>query len=270
MMNEISIVSLSQLLNNIHLSQSHIDEAARFYIRHSNDQKSQQSLCEEWCNHFHFAKGNVDGDKVIISLLHMAQRVIESVIKFDGAYATMRDAFKKQIIKAFSILKDHNSSQDLKSQIKDLLKQWEEKQIFSKSDISIMNETIDPNKVTKDKTKTQFAPPQYLINYAKNYKELQIRLQKMNEYQTKLDDLINTGAQDKLNLYDQLLDQYSKSVESVQKYRQLVIKDIVDELKELDKIHSKSIIDLKYIAQRVSDLKTKKEKRIQNEYYNDQ
>ncbi|CAD8046691.1 unnamed protein product [Paramecium sonneborni] len=270
MMNEISIVSLSQLLNNIHLSQSHIDEAARFYIRHSNDQKSQQSLCEEWCNHFHFAKGNVDGDKVIISLLHMAQRVIESVIKFDGAYATMRDAFKKQIIKAFSILKDHNSSQDLKSQVKDLLKQWEEKQIFSKSDISIMLETIDPNKITKDKTKTQFAPPQYLINYAKNYKELQIRLQKMNEYQTKLDDLINAGAQDKLNLYDQLLDQYSKSVESVQKYRQLVIKDIIDELKELDKIHSKSIIDLKYIAQRVSDLKTKKEKRIQNEYYNDQ
>lgn len=33
-----------------------------------------------------------------------------------------------------------------------------------------MIETIDPNKVTKDKTKTQFAPPQYLINYAKNYK----------------------------------------------------------------------------------------------------
>lgn len=51
-----------------------------------------------------------------------------------------------------------------------------------------------------------------------------------------------------MNLYDALLESYTKSVESVTKYRQLVIKDIIDELKELDKIHSKSIVDLKYIA----------------------
>jgi len=44
------------------------------------------------------------------------------------------------------------------------------------------------------------------------------------------------------------LDHYSKSIESVQKYRQLVIKDIIDELKELDKAHYKSVIDLKYIV----------------------
>lgn len=33
-----------------------------------------------------------------------------------------------------------------------------------------MIETIDPNRVAKDKSKTHFAPPQFLINYAKNYK----------------------------------------------------------------------------------------------------
>ncbi|CAD8085542.1 unnamed protein product [Paramecium primaurelia] len=269
MINEINIVFLSQLLNNIHLSQSHVDEAARFYIRHSHDQKSQQSLCEEWCNYFHFAKGNVDGDKAIISLLYMAQRVIESVIKFEGAYSLMSEVFKKQIYKAFVILKDYSWTQDLKQQIKDLIKQWEEKQLFTKLEVQNILETIEPSKMNKEKFKNQFAPPFFLIEFAKNYRELQIRQQKVNEYQMRLDELINCGAQDKLNLYDSLLDQYSKSVESVQKYRQLVIKDVLDKLKELDKIHSKSIIDLKYLAIRVQELKNRKEKRIQNEYYHE-
>ncbi|CAD8094465.1 unnamed protein product [Paramecium sonneborni] len=269
MINEINIVSLSQLLNNVHLSQSHIDEAARFYIRHIHDQKSQQSLCEEWCNYFHFAKGNVDGDKVIISLLYMAQRVIESIIKFEGAYASMTDAFKKQIIKAFLLLKDYNWTQDLKQQVKDLVKQWEDKQLFTKIEVQNILEIIDPTKMNKEKTKNQFAPPLFLINFAKNYKELQIRLQNANQYQMRLDELINCGAQDKLNLYDSLLDQYSKSIESVQKYRQILIKDIIDKLKELDKIHSKSIIDLKYLSYRVQELKNKKDKRVQNEYYHE-
>ncbi|CAD8098018.1 unnamed protein product [Paramecium sonneborni] len=123
--------------------------------------------------------------------------------------------------------------------------------------------------MNKEKSKNQFAPPLFLINFAKNYKELQIRLQNANQYQMRLDELINCGAQEKLNLYDSLLDQYSKSVESVQKYRQLLIKDILDKLKELDKIHSKSIIDLKYLSQRVQELKNKKDRRMQNEYYNE-
>jgi hypothetical protein len=127
-------------------------------------------LCEEWCNHFHFAKGNVEGDKVIISLLHMAQKVIETVLKSDATYANMREAFKKQIIKALALLKENNSTQDLKSQIKDILKSWEEKQLFAKADIAVMHETLDPTKINKDKMRSQFAPPQYLINYAKNYK----------------------------------------------------------------------------------------------------
>lgn len=52
-------------------------------------------------------------------------------------------------------------------------------------------------------------------------------------------------------MYDSLLEQYSKSVESVLKYRKLVIKDIIDKLKELDKIHSKSLIEMKYLVLRV-------------------
>ncbi|CAD8181709.1 unnamed protein product [Paramecium octaurelia] len=270
MINEINIVFLSQLLNNIHLSQSHIDEAARFYVRHSHDQKSQQSLCEEWSNHFHFAKGNVDGDKVIVSLLYMAQRVIESMIKFEGTYYLMSEAFKKQIVKAFVILKDYNWTQDLKQQIKDLIRQWEEKQLFNKSEVQNMLEIIEPTKMSKEKMKNQFAPPLFLIEFAKNYRELQIRQQKVNKFEMSLDELINYGAQDKINLYNSLLDQYSQSVENLQKYRQLVIKDILDKLKELDKIHSKSIIDLKYLAMRVLELKRRREKRIQNEYYHEQ
>ncbi|CAK86364.1 unnamed protein product (macronuclear) [Paramecium tetraurelia] len=269
MINTINIVSLSQLLNNIHLSQSHIDEAARFYIRHSNDQNSQQSLCEEWCNHFHFAKGNVDGDKVIVSLLYMAQRVVESVIRFQGSYTSMSDALKKQMIKAFGLLQDYYWTQELKSQVKDLIKQWDEKQLFTKPEVQSMLETIEPSKTHKEKFKNQFAPSLFLVNFAKNYKELQIRLQQTNEYQQRLDELINCGAQDKMNLYDSLLDQYSKSVENVLKYRKLVIKDILDKLKDLDKTHSKSLIDMKYLVLRIQDLKTRKEKRIQNEYYSE-
>lgn len=100
----------------------------------------------------------------------MAQKVIETVLKSDATYANMREAFKKQIIKALALLKENNSTQDLKSQIKDILKSWEEKQLFAKADIAIMHETLDPTKINKDKMRSQFAPPQYLINYAKNYK----------------------------------------------------------------------------------------------------
>ncbi|CAD8078165.1 unnamed protein product [Paramecium primaurelia] len=269
MINEINIVSLNQLLNNIHLSQSHIDEAARFYIRHCHDQNSQQSLCEEWSNHFHFAKGNVDGDKVIMSLLYMAQRVVESIIRYQGSYTSMSDTLKRQIIKVLGQLQDYNWTKDLKQQIKDLIKQWDEKQLFTKPEVQSMLETIEPSKTYKEKLKNQFAPSFFLVNFAKNYKELQIHIQKTNEYQMRLDELINCGAQDKLNLYDSLLEQYSKSIENVLKYRKLVIKDIIDKLKELDKTHSKSLIDMKYLVLRVQDLKRRKDKRIQNEYYHE-
>lgn len=89
----------------------------------------------------------------------MAQKVIETVLKSDATYANMREAFKKQIIKALGLLKDNNSTQDLKLQIKEILKSWEEKQLFMKGDISLMIETLDPTKISKDKMKSQFAPP---------------------------------------------------------------------------------------------------------------
>lgn len=68
-----------------------------------------------------------------------------------------------------------------------------------------------------------------------------------------MDELIAGGCSE--SQFDQTFEQFQKATESVNKYRNIVLKDIMEILKDLEKVHYKSIIDLKYIVQRLDELK---------------
>ncbi|KAM3130231.1 hypothetical protein pb186bvf_017626 [Paramecium bursaria] len=258
--NNNSMMDYQSHLQNISTSSYHIEQAAKYFVSYP-DQASV--LIEEWYNYLQFSKGQQDGENQVIGLLALAQRVLDTM----RDNALIKEQFKRTITKAFLYIVNQSfMPPTINSQIIKVIEKWAEIKLFTHEDIKSFYEIIDPTQ--KNNKEKHFPPPSYLVNLANAQKELNKKILNQQNVTSKLNEILQNPNSDKIIQYDILLADLQNANDSIKKHRELVLKEMYDELKELDKLHHKLVIDLKYISQKYDDLTTKKEQmEKQNVYY---